>query len=101
MGIKGIPIPYGVPVANSFCERFIGSLKRECLDHFVFFSERHLLGVVSEYVAYHNEARPHQGIGAIPKPANRPMLVENAVKPRKLKGKPILGGLHHDHRLAA
>ena len=39
------------------------SIKQECLDHFVVFGENHLRHIVSEYVAYHNEDRPHQGVG--------------------------------------
>ena len=97
MGIKGLPIPYGVPVANAMCERFIGTLKRECLDHFIFRSENHLQRVVREYVTYYNQDRPHQGIEQIPEPANRPMPVEGG----RLVGRPILGGLHHDYRLVA
>ena len=47
-------------------ERFMGSLKRECLNHFIFLSEDHLRRTVVAYIAYYNEARPHQGIEGIP-----------------------------------
>ena len=46
--IKGIPIPYGAPNAAAHIERFMGSLKRECLNHFIFLSEDHLRRTVSE-----------------------------------------------------
>jgi len=57
------------PRANSICERFIGSVRRECLDHILILSERHLHRVIGEYVVYFNHSRPHQGIGQrIPDP---------------------------------
>jgi hypothetical protein len=49
---------------NSVCERFLGSVRRESLDHLVIVSERHLHHVLAEYaLSYFNAARPHQGIG--------------------------------------
>jgi putative transposase len=50
------------PKANAICERFLGSARRECLDHLFILSEHHLRRTVSEYVAYFHQARPHQGI---------------------------------------
>ena len=61
-GIKIIITPYRTPQANAFCERFMGSLKRECLDHSLVLHNRHLKRLVSEYRVYFNEERPHQGI---------------------------------------
>ncbi len=49
--------------ANAFREKFLGSLRRECVDCMLILSERHLRHIVTEYVLYFNEARPHQGIG--------------------------------------
>ena len=50
------------PRANAVCERFLGSIRRECSDHLLIFSERQLYRVVCEYVTYFNRARPHQGL---------------------------------------
>jgi len=50
------------PKANAICERFLGSLQRECWDHFIILSECHLYRIVKEYTGYFNYARPHQGI---------------------------------------
>ena len=44
-------------------ERWVESIKHECLDHFVVFGEKHLQHIVSQYVKFHNEERPHQGVG--------------------------------------
>ena len=62
-GIEVLRTPYGAPKANAICERFLGSVRRECLDHFLILSERHLYRVLKEYRRYFNHARPHQGIG--------------------------------------
>jgi putative transposase len=102
--IRGIPIPYGAPNAQAHIERFMGSLKRECMNHFIFLSEDHLRRTVSAYVAYYNDGRPHQGIEGIPEcgpglpRVSRP-ATEDA--PIKVLAHPVLGGLHHDYQLAA
>ena len=101
--VKGIPIPYGAPNAAAHVERLIGSLRRECLAHFLFASEGHLRRTVREYAAWHNGARVHQGIDDIPdvrarrSPARRPPAADVG----RLVGHPVLGGLAHDYELAA
>ena len=98
-GIKVVKIPPRSPNLNPICERFLGSVRRECLDHVIILSERQLRRVLKEYVEiYFNRARPHQGLGqAIPVAESRSV--------RNVDGKivafPILGGLHHDYRWAA
>jgi putative transposase len=89
------------PKANAICERFIGSVRRECRDHLLIMSERQLYRVISEYVAYFNQARPHQGIEQrIPDPRepedDRPHASEG-----RIVAYPVLGGLHHDYRRIA
>jgi transposase InsO family protein len=61
-GIKVIKTPYRTTQANALCERFMGSLKRECLDHSLVLHPRNLKHLVTEYRTYFNEERPHQGI---------------------------------------
>ena len=103
LGLTGIPIPYGAPNASAHIERFMGSLRRECLVHFIFVSEDHLRRAVTEYVTWHNTGRVHQGIDDIPDvvagriPARRPPPVATS----RLVGHPVLGGLAHDYELAA
>jgi putative transposase len=86
------------PNMNAICERFLGGLRRECLDHVLLIGDKHLRRVVGEYVSYFNACRPHQGIGqAIPNaPAN-----DNVVAAGYVVARPILGGLHHDYRRTA
>ncbi|MBM4321558.1 MAG: transposase, partial [Deltaproteobacteria bacterium] len=102
LGAKGVSIPYGAPNASANVERFMRTLKEECLRHFIFFSEAQLRRTVVEFVGYANEARPHQGITNIPDiaagrlPARQPGPVDG-----RLVARPILGGLAHDYSLAA
>jgi putative transposase len=92
--------PYQAPRANATCERFLGSVRRECLDHLLILQERHLQHVLNQYVAYFNRARPHQGIRQhLPEPPASPTPSPHPSD--KIIGIPILGGLHHDyHRVA-
>jgi putative transposase len=56
------------PIANCYAEFWIGSLKRECLNHFLCWGTRHLDHIVDAYVGYHNTVRPHQGLENVPIP---------------------------------
>ena len=60
--IEVIHTPYEAPRANAICERFVGSLRRECLDHMLVIGELQLIRVLKGYISYFNPARPHQGI---------------------------------------
>ena len=93
-GIKELRTPYRAPRANGVCERFMGSLRRECLDNTLILHSRHLTRVVREYTNYFNQERPHQGIDQrIPdhydQPASNP--------PGNISSRAILGGLHHHY----
>ena len=101
IGIKGVPTPYGAPNANAVVERFMGTLKREALSHFIVTSEAHLQRVVTEFCEFYNDARPHQGIGGIPSELDLPRVLPEDGPSLRLVGRPVLGGLHHDYRLAA
>jgi hypothetical protein len=93
-GIEVLRTPYRAPRANAICERFIGSLRRECLDHFLILNERHLHRIVKEYQRYFNQARPHQGIEQrIP---CQPERLELPPVRGKIASRPVLRGLHHD-----
>jgi transposase InsO family protein len=71
-GIKVLTTPYQAPKANAICERFPGSVRRECLDFFLILSEGRLCRTMKQYQAYFNHARPHQGIFQhIPCPAEQ------------------------------
>ena len=92
-GIEIIRTPFQAPKANAICERFIGSVRRECLDHVLILNERHLQRVIGEYVHYFNTARPHQTL------AHRiPSGTSLQYAQGQVRAFPILNGLHHDYR---
>jgi transposase InsO family protein len=59
-GMRIIKTPVRLPLANSFAERYVGTLRRECLDHLLTHGEQHLLQILTEYVLHYNDHRPHQ-----------------------------------------
>jgi putative transposase len=63
VGIKVIHLPWRAPNANAFAERWVRTVRQECLDKLLIFNEDHLQRVVREYIAHYNQKRPHQGIG--------------------------------------
>ena len=93
-GIQELKTPYRAPRANGICERYMGSLRRECLDHALILNDRHLLRVVREYTHYFDQERPHQGIGQrIPAHYDRPVSSPTG----NISSKAFLGGLHHGY----
>jgi len=91
MGIRDRPTAPRSPWQNAYCERLIGSIRRETLDHVVVLGERHLRQVLRSYMAYHNEARTHLS------------LDKDTPVPRAVQGVgqifaiPHIGGLHHQY----
>ncbi len=59
-GVKIVKTPPRTPRANSFAERYVGTLRRECLDHLLVYGEQHLRRTLTEYARHYNEHRPHQ-----------------------------------------
>ncbi len=97
--IEVLTTPLQAPRANAVCERFIGSVRRECLDWLLIWVEAHLRRVLRAYVEYFNTLRPHQGLN---------QRVPLAASPRaaappggRVVVRPILGGLHHAYAWAA
>ncbi len=59
-GMRIIRAPVRSPRANSFAERYVGTLRRECLDHLLIHGDQHLRHVLAEYAQHYNDHRPHQ-----------------------------------------
>jgi len=99
-GIVEVRTAYRAPRQNAACERFLGSVRRECLDHVLVLDEAHLRRVLREYVAYFNGSRPHQGLQQrIPDGPEGPGV--RAATHGKIRAIPVLGGLHHTYQRAA
>jgi len=98
--IKILKTPVHAPRANAICERFLRSVRRECLDHLLILHEKQLQQVLNAYVMYFNQARPHQGIHQqIPDPSRAATSSQHTSD--KVIALPVMGGLHHDYRWAA
>lgn len=99
-GIKALRTPYRTPQANAVCERFLGSVRRECLDHFLILHEKQLSRLRRTYILYFNQTRPHQGLGQqIPDPPALSGPFPNHLN--KVIAISVLSGLHHDYQRAA
>jgi putative transposase len=97
-GTRVIRTPVRSPQANSFAERFVGTLRRECLDHVLILGEQHLRHVLAESARHYNGHRPHQSLQQEP-PQRQP---SNAVDitARIWRGQ-VLGGLISEYRRGA
>jgi hypothetical protein len=91
IGIRDRPIAPASPWQNGIAERLIGTLRRECLDQMVIFSEAHLRRILSAYVAYYNQTRPHL---ALHKDAPLRRVVQRL---GSIVAVPVLAGLHHQY----
>jgi transposase InsO family protein len=89
MGIRDKPIALGSPWQNSFVERLIGSIRRECVDHVVALGEQHLRRVLRSYANYYNTARTHRSLDK-DAPVWRPVQ-----RIGRIMSHALLGGLHH------
>ena len=99
-GIKLLKTPVHAPRANAICERFLRSVRQECLDHLLILQEKQLQRVLNAYVTYFNQARPHHGIQQqIPERIRSVPPAQDAGN--KVIARPIMGGLHHDYHWAA
>ena len=97
MGTKVIRLPVRSPDLNAYAERWIRSLRQECLDRIIILNEAHLLWVLREYVRYYNQRRPHQSLGHLP-----PEALPEYPRHGEVVARPVLGGLINDYsRLAA
>ncbi len=88
-----IRTPVRAPNANAFAERWVRSVREECLDKILILGEDHLRRVLTAYITYYNTARPHQGIDQrCPVP-----FVPSAARAGPIERRDILGGVLHDY----
>src|SRR5262249_13718447 len=89
------------PNLNPHAERFVQTVRRECLDQFVIFGEPHLRHLLKVFLDYYHGLRPHQGIGNVP-PSGPPLAEPIDVVPAAVECREMLGGLLKSyHRMAA
>jgi putative transposase len=104
LGVRILRTPVQAPQANSVCERFGGTLRRECLDYLIPINERHLKMAIKEWVLHYNRGRPHSSLGpGVPEP-NQDTVPASDHRHKLPAGylvvkTSVLGGLHHEYRL--
>jgi transposase InsO family protein len=91
MGIRDKPTAPASPWQNGFVERLSGSIRRECVDHFIVLGEAHLRRILRTYARYYNDIRTHRSLDK-DAPLSRP-----AQRIGSINSRPILGGLHHHY----
>jgi len=95
--LKIIRTPYRAPNANAFAERWVRTVRVECLDKLIIINQSHLQRVMLDYISYYNTARPHQGLAQeIPVKSNMPVHDSGPVVCHD-----VLGGIIHDYQRAA
>ena len=104
LGVTVLKTPVRGPQADAFCERMVGTIRRECLDFVMPLNERHLRRTLEQWVTHYNRGRPHTSLGpAIPDPpADLPVAKSSGHRipeGHRVAVTPILGGLHHEYRL--
>ena len=92
--------PIRAPKANAFAERWVRTVRHECLDWILVLGRRHLYRTLLEYVEHYNRGRPHRGIDLrVPDPRSSEPSVATPI--RKLRRRDVLGGLIHEYELTA
>jgi putative transposase len=99
-GIRVIKAPVRAPKARAHAERWVGSVRRECLDRLLILGRRHLQHVLVAYVGHFNEHRPHRALGQRPPLSDEQSLAE-VIDFDRLRRRDLLGELIHEYELAA
>jgi transposase InsO family protein len=103
MGLRVLKTPVMAPQANAYCERVIGTARRECLDWVIPLDERHLRRVLAEWIPHYNRGRPHAALGPGLPDASSAVAVSvsdhHLSRAHRVTVRPILGGLHNEHGL--
>jgi transposase InsO family protein len=102
VGAEVIRTPIQAPNANAVAERWVGTLRRECLDHLLITGRRHLLRVLHSYVQHYNRHRPHRSLDlSAPEPSERCELADPSAAAWQLHRRDVLGDLIHEYERAA
>jgi len=101
-GAQVIPTPIGAPKANAYAERWVKSVRAECLDWTLVLGRRHLLRILRAYVGHYNRQRPHRGLAlAVPDVRDQDRRGSVSVRLRDVRCRDVLGGLIHEYQAIA
>ena len=99
--VQVVRTPVQPPEANGIAERFVRTVRSECVDWLLTLSEQHLQRVVEVFVDHYNTRRPHRSLGLIPPDGLPPRERETMGQPIKVRRRDRLGGLLHEYERAA
>jgi putative transposase len=100
-GVRTIRTPVRAPRANAFVERWIGTVRRECLDRILVVNRRHLERVLRVYIGHYNEHRPHRSLKQGAPIEALPPKTDAVVPLDRVRRRDALGGLIHESKAAA
>jgi putative transposase len=101
-GIEIVRTPVRAPKANAVAERFVRTVRAECLDWLLILNRRHLERVLRSFVAHYNGHRPHRALDLRPPdPEHPPLRLANSARPGDVARRDLVGGLIHEYSLAA
>ena len=96
IGISAIRTPVRSPKANAFAERFVRTVREDCLDHLLIYSMCHLQAVLADYVRHYNQSRPHRG-----RQLATPLPRHDQPHTGEICRRDIFGGIIHEYDRAA
>src|SRR6266545_6807656 len=99
--IRTIRTPVRAPRANAFIERWIGTVRRDCLDRILIVNRRHLERILPTYIRHYNEHRPHRSLDQRPPIEGPPPGSETVFASDCVRRRDVLGGLIHEYKAAA
>jgi transposase InsO family protein len=100
-GIEAVRTAPRAPRMNAHCERVIGTLRREALDHLLIWNETHARRVLDAYARHYNYHRPHQARGQLPPLAGEHLVPVTDLTTHRLLRTRVLGGVINEYRYAA
>jgi putative transposase len=99
-GVRVLETPFRAPRANAIAERWVRTVRGECLDHLLIVGRRHLEQVLRAYLTHYNAERPHRSL-ALATPAGQPRTTRGSPQPAQIRRRDVLGGLIHEYAAAA
>jgi putative transposase len=100
-GIRVIKAPARAPKARAHAERWVGTVRRECLDRLLILGRRHLQHVIATYIDHYNGHRPHRALAQRPPVTKTPPSRGDVIDLGRVRRADLLGGLIHEYRRAA
>ena len=101
-GVEVLKIPPRAPRANAYAERWVRTVRTECLDWLLIRNPGHLHRILTAYVTHYNTARPHRSIDlAVPQPMPAPAMAKTLGPASQIRRVDVLGGLVHEYVRAA